>query len=121
MSLLADGPPREETVITMQATTAQSLPNNRAAAIALLAAATFAVGAILGGVAGTNLAPKTAPAPVAAIQASAPDLNGLRLQRQGEIGVASNAASDVRTTPTGTNYEVPRTHARLRHEVVRGK
>jgi hypothetical protein len=105
----------------MQATTAQTLPNNRAAAIALLAAATFAAGALLGGIAGTNFAPKTAPAPVVAIQASAPDVTGLRIQRQGEIGVAPNAASDIRTTPTGTSYETPRTHARLRYQVVRGK
>jgi hypothetical protein len=121
LSLLGDGPPRKETGITMQATTAQSLPNNRAAAIALLAAATFAAGALLGGIAGTSFAPKTAPAPVIAIQASAPDVSGLRLQRQGEIGVASNAVSEIRTTPTGTSYEVAREHAGTRYQVVRGK
>jgi len=117
----ADRLPREETVITMQATTAQSLPNNRAAAIAFLAAATFAAGALLGGIAGTSFAPKTAPAPVVAIQASAPDVTGLRLQRKGEIGVAPKAASDIRTTPTGTSYEVSRGTTGTRYEVVRGK
>jgi hypothetical protein len=132
----------------MQATTAQSLPNNRAATIALLAAATFAAGALLGGIAGTTFAPKTAP--VAAIQASAPDVTGLRLQRQGEITVANvvgattalrwhrygeiNAASEpdvagaapkteTRTTPTGTSYEsaISMKPTGPRYEIVRGK
>ena len=91
----------------MQATTTQSLPNNRAAAIALLAAAIFTAGAALGAVAGTNLAPKAAP--VAAIQASARDFSRsapLRWHRYGEINVASEP--EIGTTPTGTRYEVVR-------------
>jgi hypothetical protein len=91
----------------MQATTAQSLPNNRAAAIALLAAAIFTAGAALGAIAGTNLAPKVAP--VAAIQASAPESNRstpLRWHRYGEINVASVA--EFGTTPTGPRYDVVR-------------